>query len=110
MFNIQDLQGLAHFFCRVRDAARVFERSNETCSVTHQPPIVTRSFNPDIVSSRIGCVKLGCKQQFETPILLVRRLRYRCNRTRYIASRTNPLTPYPSPTRGEGRKKIIQII
>jgi hypothetical protein len=30
----------------VRDAARIFSRSNGTCSVTHQGAIVTGSFSP----------------------------------------------------------------
>jgi hypothetical protein len=30
----------------VRDAATIFSRSNGTCSVTHQPPIVTGGFSP----------------------------------------------------------------
>ncbi|HEY9803654.1 MAG TPA: hypothetical protein V6D25_25145 [Leptolyngbyaceae cyanobacterium] len=40
-FSILGLTQLAYFSCRVCDAAKIFERSNETCSVTHQPPIVT---------------------------------------------------------------------
>ncbi len=35
------LTQLAYFSCRVCDAAKVFERSNETYSVTHQLSIVT---------------------------------------------------------------------
>ncbi len=44
----------SYFFCRVRDAVRIFYRSYETDSVTHQPPIVTRSFSPDIEGVACG--------------------------------------------------------
>ncbi len=35
------LTQLAYFFCRVRDAARIFERSHQAFNLTHQSPIVT---------------------------------------------------------------------
>jgi hypothetical protein len=45
------LTQLAYFFCRVRDAASIFERSNKTFNVTHQPPTVTVGFSPGIYSA-----------------------------------------------------------
>jgi hypothetical protein len=41
IFTFLGLTQLAYFLCRVCDATKVFERSNETYSVTHQPSIVT---------------------------------------------------------------------
>ncbi len=43
------LSGLDIIRCRVCDAAKKLERSNKTDSVTHQPPIVTRSFSLIII-------------------------------------------------------------
>jgi hypothetical protein len=45
VFN-RTYKGWHIFSLRVRDAARILKRSNETCRVTHQPPIVTLGFSP----------------------------------------------------------------
>ncbi len=37
---------------RFSDAAKMFKGSNETDSVTHQPPMVTRSFSPDLLVTK----------------------------------------------------------
>ena len=54
IFLFLGLTQLAYFSCRVCDEPKKFERSNETCCVTHQPLIVTRSFSPDFVIADLG--------------------------------------------------------